>query len=100
MHGIPRGENRKKREGNEMLTGGMQQHFLRPELCPPQVVWHLALLWLQEDRDWWCLYSRVSCVSAPAIGLSENGLTGRLNRTPAASAARSTLRRLREITEG
>jgi hypothetical protein len=52
---------------------------------------------VQEDHGWWRLHRRVSDPDDTEYQLEVKA--NRRNRTPAAAAMRSTLRRLREITE-
>jgi hypothetical protein len=51
---------------------------------------------LQEDHGWWCLHC---CVSHCGFLVPAEPKSNQRSRTPAAAAMRSTLRRLREITE-
>jgi hypothetical protein len=53
---------------------------------------HLVVPGLQEDGCWWCLAGGVSVSFGRRPVLTAD-------RTPAAAATRSTIRRLREIAE-
>jgi hypothetical protein len=52
------------------------KHILRTKLCKATLGWNLAVLWLQEDYCWWCLYCCVCRIENSPCALNSNHRTG------------------------